>query len=412
VNLHEKRASEMAAAQAIVDGAKSALRGLTDDERATIEGHFKSVDELDVQIKTAEADQALLKRIGTIDPAAAAVEDAPTEGAKSLGEHFVKHAGAQLKAMKGVNGASVSAPEFKAATTTHTVGSVFTNPVLTQFDRTIIQGVRPRLTIADLLGSGAIGANNNAVSYFVEGALEGAFTTVAEGGAKPQLHVVDPTIVTDSLKKIAGFIKLTDEMTEDLDFFVSEINNRLLYELAKFEEASLLSGAGTGSTVQGLLNRSGIQTLGAGTDLKVNNADQVFKAMTLVSTGAGLDADGIVINPADYQNFRLMKDANNQYYGGGFFLPPYGEAGQTMAASQPLWGLRTVVTPAITAGTVLVGAFQQAATVYRKGGVRVESTNSHVDDFTNNLVTVRAEERVALAVRRPAGLVKLTLGTA
>jgi hypothetical protein len=96
----------------------------------------------------------------------------------------------------------------------------------------------PRLTIADLLGSGAIGANNNAVSYFVEGALEGAFTTVAEGGAKPQLHVVDPTIVTDSLKKIAGFIKLTDEMTEDLDFFVSEINNRLLYELAKFEEAS------------------------------------------------------------------------------------------------------------------------------------------------------------------------------
>jgi hypothetical protein len=107
--------------------------------------------------------------------------------------------------------------------------------------------------------------------------------------------------------------------------------------------------------------------------------------MTLVSTGAGLDADGIVINPADYQAFRLMKDANNQYYGGGFFLPPYGEAGQTMAASQPLWGLRTVVTPAITAGTVLVGAFQQAATVYRKGGVRVESTNSHVDDFTNNL---------------------------
>jgi HK97 family phage major capsid protein len=56
-----------------------------------------------------------------------------------------------------------------------------------------------------------------------------------------------------------------------------------------------------------------------------------------------------------------------------------------------------------------VGAFKQAATVYRKGGVRVESTNSHASDFTSNLVTVRAEERVALAVRRPFGFVKVTL---
>jgi hypothetical protein len=53
--------------------------------------------------------------------------------------------------------------------------------------------------------------------------------------------------------------------------------------------------------------------------------------------------------------------------------------------------------------------FAQGATVYRKGGVRVESTNSHDDDFTSNLVTVRAEERLALAVRYPAGFCQVTL---
>lgn len=411
MTLKEKRAAELAAAQAIVDGAKAAVRGMTKDEQEKVEAHLKTVETLDIEIKSADEDQARLSRLAELTPAAKAAgksDDEKQAIARTLGDHFVKHVGNRLSEIRGVRGASVSAPEwlgFKAATDNQVTNGGIFSPVLTEVDRTIVQGVRPRLVVADLLGSGTI--SGNAISYFVEGALEGAFTTVAEAGAKPQLHVVDPTTVTDSLKKIAGFVKFTDEMTEDLDFYVSEINGRLLYELAKFEEQQLLNGAGTGSTVQGILLRSGIQTE-TGASI-ADNADAVFRAMTKVGTGSGLDADGIVINPADYQTFRLKKDSNNQYYGGGFFAGEYGNG--TLTAQPPLWGMRTVVTPAITAGTILVGAFSQAATVYRKGGVRVESTNSHASDFTSNLVTVRAEERLALAVRHPAGFVKLTLGT-
>ena len=64
------------------------------------------------------------------------------------------------------------------------------------------------------------------------------------------------------------------------------------------------------------------------------------------------------------------------------------------------------------AGTALVGAFSMATTLYRKGGVRVEATNSNATDFTSNLVTIRAEERIALAVRQPLGFCKLTLSAA
>ena len=136
-------------------------------------------------------------------------------------------------------------------------------------------------------------------------------------------------------------------------------------------------------------------------------ADTIFRAITKVTTGSGLDADGLVIHPSDYQTLRLAKDVNGQYYGGGFFSGAYGNGG---LSEQPnVWGLKTVITPAIAAGTVLVGAFGQSATVYRKGGVRVESTNSHASDFTSNLVTIRAEERLALAVRRPVGFVKTTI---
>lgn len=407
MNLKQMRAAALKAAQDILDGARADNgRDLTDDERATVDAKFAEIEDIDAKIKAADESQARMKRLSEIKNPEAD-EAGVTAEMKTLGEHFVKSAGERLLAAKSDGSRfSVSAPEFKAAGDTQLLGTAF-NPVTTQVDTNIVQGLRRRLQIADLLSQGTI--SGNAITYYVEGALEGDFTTVAEGAAKPQIHYADPTTVTEALKKIAAFIKESDEMIEDLPFLVSAINNRLLYNLALFEENQVLNGNGVGTNLTGLLNRSGIQTLGVVGDAKAGNADQIFKAMTSVTTGSGLDADGLVIHPTDYQTFRLNKDANGQYYGGGYFQGQYGVGG--VAEQPPLWGLRTVVTPAIAAGTVLVGAFQQAATLYRKGGVRVESTNSEGNDFTTNKVTVRAEERVALAARVPAGLVKVTLGT-
>lgn len=407
MNLKQQREAALKAARDIAEKAKGESREMTAEEIAEVDQHLAKADDLEKQIKSAEESQARMKRLGEIkDPEAD--EAGSTTQAKSLGEHFVKTVGDRLVAAKSEGGRfSVASPEFKAATDTQLVGTTF-DAVTTQVDTNIVQGLRRRLQIADLLSQGTL--SGNAITYYVEGALEGDFTTVAEGAAKPQIHYADPTPVTEALKKIAAFIKESDEMIEDLPFLVSAINNRLLYNLALFEENQVLNGNGVGTNLTGLLNRSGIQTLGAGTDPKAGNADQIFKAMTSVTTGSGLDADGIVIHPTDYQTFRLNKDANGQYYGGGYFQGQYGEGG--VAEQPPLWGLRTVVTPAIAAGTVLVGAFRQSSTLYRKGGVRVESTNTEGNDFTTNKVTVRAEERVALATRVPAGLVKVTLGTA
>ena len=407
MNLKQQREAALKAAREIAEKAKGESREMTADEIAEVDQHLAKADDLEKQIKAADESQARMKRLSEItDPEAD--ERGRETGAKTLGEHFVKTVGDRLVESKSSGGRfSVAAPEFKAATDTQMVGTTF-DPVTTQVDTNIVQGLRRRLQIADLLAQGTL--SGNAITYYVEGVLEGDFATVAEGAQKPQIHYVDPTPVTEALKKIAAFIKESDEMIEDLPFLVSAINNRLLYNLALFEENQVLNGDGTGTNLRGLLNRSGIQTLGATTDPKAGNADQIFKAMTAVSTGSGLDADGIVIHPTDYQTFRLNKDSNGQYYGGGYFQGQYGTGG--VQEQPPLWGLRTVVTPAIAAGTVLVGAFRQSSTLYRKGGVRVESTNSEGNDFTNNKVTVRAEERVALATRVPAGLAKVTLGTA
>lgn len=401
MNLKEQRAAEIKAAQDIIDGAKADGRDLTVDEQTAVEGHFKAVEEKDAQIKAAAKSDALMGQITSLGPVEGDVEP---EGAKSLGEHFVKSVGEQgLARVKTVTGTVVSAPEFKAATDTHQTPNSLA-PWVTDYDRTIVRGLR-RPVVSDLLGTGSI--SGNAVTYLVEGAVEGGFSNVAAGGAKPQFHMTDPTQRTDALRKIAGFIKFTDEMVEDAAFWVSEINERGLYMLSLYEENQLLNGTGAGQNLLGIRGRAGVQSETAlNTD---DNADALFRAIAKVQSATGLSADGVVINPADYQALRLGKDGNGQYFGGGYFQGQYGNGG--MDWQPPVWGLRTVVSAAIEQGTALVGAFNAASTVYRKGGVRVESTNSHDDDFTNNLITTRIEERIALAVRYPAAFVEVELAS-
>lgn len=408
MNLKQQRDAALKAAQDIVTLAKNEGRELTDSEQTDVAAKAAEVEELDAKIERSEKSAALVTRIGSIAPGAEAKSDDEAGPAASLGEHFVKSVSSDdLGRLKSVSGATLSIKEWtppatKAATDPNSTPASLA-PWGTLYDQTVVRGFR-RAVVSDLLGVGTLG-NSNAVTYLIEGAVEGAFATVAEGGAKPQLHFADPTTRTDALKKIAGFMKFTDEMVEDFPFWQSEINQRGLYLLALAEENQLLNGPGTGSTVLGLLNRSGIQTETSAA--AADNADAIFRAMTKVQTATGLSADGIIINPTDYQNLRLKKDANDQYLGGGFFAGQYGNGGLDM--QPPLWGKRTVVSAAVAAGTVVVGAFEASTTVYRKGGVRVESTNSHSDDFTNNLITTRIEERVALANRIPAATVKVTL---
>jgi HK97 family phage major capsid protein len=404
VNLKELLAAALKRANELAEKAKTDA-GLTAEESTEFKGKVAEAKDLKERIARAEESQALVAELGGL--ADHEEKETPEQrGTKTLGDAFVKHVGDTKRSLK--QRGTIEGPEFKAATDTQVTGGTESNPIgvlLTQVDRTIVSPYR-RPMVTDLLGSGSI--SGQAITYFVEGAREGNFTTVGEATQKPQLHYVNPTPVTDRLKEIAGWIRLSDDMVDDLDFLVSEINTRLLYDLSLVEEGQLLNGDGTGNNLLGVLNRSGLQT--AASANRTDNADVIFRAAMAIQTVTGLSADGLVIHPTDYQALRLTKDDNGQYFGGGFFAGQYGNGG--IEWQPPVWGLRTVVTPAVPAGAPVVGAFKQATTVYRKGGVRVESTNSHQDDFTNDRITIRAKERLALAVRRPSAIVKVTLSNA
>lgn len=251
-----------------------------------------------------------------------------------------------------------------------------------------------RLTVADLLAPGTTGSN--LIRYVEETVADGsAVGTVAEGTDKPEVEL-ELDLVDEPVRKIAAFLPVSDEMLEDAAQIRSYLDARLSLFVRIEEENQLLNGDGSGTDLDGLLNRvPGANEGITSTVDQVNKADHIFAAMT-VARESFLEPDGIVVNTDDWADIRLLKDENGNYIGGSPFQNTGSEPGES------LWGKRVVVTSAITAGTALVGAFRTAAQVFRRGGLTVEASNSHSDYFRKNLTAVRAEERLGLAIYRPA----------
>ena len=368
------------------------------DIKAAVEKGEKNADDLqkaidavkaaEANLKAAEEAAALIKALGTknVDEEG---DEADEPAYRTVGETV---AAAFQKSGKTAKAKfNLSVPEIKAAAPMG-LPSGLIGP-LADVDKRVVEGYRRPLLVADLFSSERI--SGTALTYFVESAtVEGTPAETAQGAAKPMTSFGDPTAVTEALKKIASYMKESSELVEDAPWLADAINGRGMYLHELAVEDYLIS------------KLTGTSGIGTSNEL---TADGIFKAMMAVQNNSGFAADAVVINPTDYQALRLAKDSNLQYYGGGYFYAPYGNNGVT--EQPPLWGLRTVVTSAVPAGTCIVGAFKMGASIVRKSGVTVDITNTNEDDFIKNLITILIEERLALAVRRPAAFVEITAGS-
>lgn len=366
---------------------------------------YKAEDERRANIAALNADKRQLVISGggkTVESVAtAAVNTANDEGAtmpnqaRSLGEHFVNY----LKREGHNKSFHLVAPAYKrTATDVQSSPSTSTVPQATQaittYDTNIIEGVRESMGVLNLLGREVI--TGNTLVFFTEGAMEGTIAnSIAEGAAKSRVHFADPTPTTVTLEKIAAYIKESDEYIDDYGYLASAINGRLLYELNMVRQAKVISG---------LLGTSGIQTIGGTTAITrtaVSIADEIANAIADTMTYSGRPANAIVMTPTIWKLLRIGKDDNKRYYGDGYFNALHGEN---------IWNLPIVLSNQLTANHVVVGAFNTCATLVTKAeGVTVEATNTDQDDFIKNLMTIRAECREKLAVRRPAGFVDITV---
>ena len=186
----------------------------------------------------------------------------------------------------------------------------------------------------------------------------------------------------------------------------SIIDNELMYGLRLLEDNQILNGNGSGENLRGVLQTSGIQTYdwsdGAALPVKDTKADALRRAATL-SYLAYYEPSGIVMHPNDWEDIELTKDSNGQY------LIAVSVA---MGGEPRVWRMPIVDTPAIAEGTALVGAFGTGAQLYDREQASIRISEQHADFFVRNAVVILAEQRLALAVKRPEAFVKVNFDSA
>lgn len=277
--------------------------------------------------------------------------------------------------------------------TTDAAGSVGT---LIQPDRAAMVNIPDRrMTIRSLLAPGT--TSSNLIEYDKETGFTNNADVVADGTLKPQSEIQYEE-ATSKVVTIAHWMRVNVQTLADVAGLRSMIDNRLRYGLSFREEQELLNGSGTGGHLSGLVTEATAFSA-AFTPTASTMIDTMRLAMLQVAL-AEYAANGHVLNPIDWAYIETLKDTQGRYLIGN----PQGSIAPT------LWGLPVVATQAMTPDKFLTGAFNMAAQIFDRQNATVEMSTEDQDNFVKNKVTIRAEERLALAVYRPEALVYGDLG--
>jgi hypothetical protein len=112
-------------------------------------------------------------------------------------------------------------------------------------------------------------------------------------------------------------------------------------------------------------------------------------------------AERVCIEPGRYGAIETLKNTLGSYLS--------AEPGDGDFGDNSLWGLRVVQSNSMPVGQFLCGDFVDGAMLLDRMAATVELSTENVDTFVRNLVTIRAEERVALLTFAPWAFVKSTL---
>lgn len=382
----ELAAETKAAVQTAVDGVKAIA------EEAL--GKAKSGEEVSNAIKE-KADEALTgiaalrAKLEDLEQKAAR-EGAQPELEKSFGERFTEDERVKSFLANEPTSGRIDA-RFKAtitSATTNAAGSAGAGVQVTRLPG-VLEMPKRRLTVRDLISSGRM--DGNSLEYVREVGFNNGAAPVAEGAAKPESDM-QFELVSTSAKVIATWMKASRQILSDFSQLRSLIDQGLMYRLAYTEENQLLNGDGTGQNLNGIIP----QATDFASPITISGATEIdnLRLAMLQAELAEFPSTGVVLNPADWGRIELEKDSTGRYIIGN----PQGTIAPT------IWGLPVVTTKAIAVDTFLTGAFQMGAQLFDRWDARVEVGYVN-DDFTRNLVTILAEERLALAVYRPEAFV-------
>lgn len=370
-----------------LDGIEAKLKAFSDKA----DGEAKTVGQISADTKTAlEAigtqQRELADRLNSIEQKATAQPE--QKGISSWGEQFIKSANYGAFAGGNLNKLRVEVKNTLVGSDTN---------VAPQRNAGIVGGAFLPFAMEALLPSTT--TSSNAIEFTKEASFTNSAAEAAEGAQKAE-SALTWSLVNMPVSTVAHWIKISKQLAADAPALAAYVNTRMRYGVNQKVDTQLVVGDGAAPNISGTYDTGNFTAHGY-TNAALTAISATFKKLVLIRKimadlyVAGYPADAIVMNPADWATIEieLMTTAAGQT------LYSVSESG-----TPRLFGIPVVQAIGMAADTIQVGRFSEAYMVYNREGVVVEMSDSDGDNFQKNLITLRAERRLALATEKPAAV--------
>lgn len=250
---------------------------------------------------------------------------------------------------------------------------------------------KQRLFIRDLIAPGK--TQSPAIFWVQQTGFTNKAAVVPENTTKPYSDIEFATKITP-VTTVAHMFKASKQILDDFSQLQSLVDAEMRYGLKFVEEQEILFGDGSGAHLHGIIPQASKYNAEFSVE-KQNGIDDLRLAM-LQSQLARFPASGHVLHFIDWAKIELTKDSLGRYI----------LANPASLTSPTLWGLPVVATEtAAFKGKFLTGAFNAGAQLFDREETNVVISTENADDFEKNMISIRCEERLALAVKRPEAFV-------
>lgn len=255
----------------------------------------------------------------------------------------------------------------------------------------VVGKLRQRTFVRSLIAPGK--TTSSAIFYVQQTGFVNAARAIVEGASKPYSEIEFEAKI-QAVATIAHMFKASKQVLDDFKQLASLIDSEARYGLDLAEETEILFGSGTNASLHGIVPQA--STFAPAFQVEKQSGIDDLRLAMLQAQLARVPATGHVLHFMDWARIELQKDELGRY----ILANPLGLLGPM------LWGLPVVPTeiPQFL-GKFLTGAFRDAAQLFDREEANVVISTENADDFEKNLISIRAEKRLGLAVKRPEGFI-------
>jgi len=261
---------------------------------------------------------------------------------------------------------------------------------------TVVTSPSPSIHVRNLLNTSVMSQTYLEYPQFIGGEGTPGYQ-VNQGDTKAQIDY-DFQMIPVRPKTLAAWTRVSRQALNDISWLANFFSTQMMLDLLKKEDAELLNGTGVNS-IKGIIPSA--------TDYVPTDGGYATLFEYLVDGIAQLEskdyqANGIVMHPLDYARLLVYKTTTGEFNYPGLV---FGGSERSLLTfnGTPIYKLNQ-----IAQGKTVIGDWNRAELLIREG-INFGLFYEDADNVTKNLVTLRIEEEIGLAVYHPQAFLDMDI---